>query len=242
MTVRSPSALEFEIGLEPFEDGGWIWFDITSDTPVTLHDAGWYAPAPAPGTANIAVGMPTFNRPDDCVETLARTDIGPVGGQGDRRGHRAGPGPQQAARPPGVRRGRRTAGKPAVDPRPAQPRWFRRLQPGHVRGAEEHRLPADPVHGRRHPHRAGLDPAGAGDEPVRQDADARRWSDAQPAGAVAPARDGRGGRPRRLHVDQRAKHQVRPRLRQISAERPVLRLASCCTAASTSTTTAGGCA
>jgi len=75
---EGPSALEFEIGLEPFEDGGWIWFDITSDTPVTLHDAGWYAPSPAPGTANIAVGMPTFNRPDDCVETLRALTSDPL--------------------------------------------------------------------------------------------------------------------------------------------------------------------
>ena len=53
-----PQAVEFEIGLEPFEDGGWIWFDITTDSGVTLQNAGWYAPVPAPGTANIAVGIP----------------------------------------------------------------------------------------------------------------------------------------------------------------------------------------
>ena len=29
---RSRPWTEFEIGLEPFEDGGWIWFDITTDT------------------------------------------------------------------------------------------------------------------------------------------------------------------------------------------------------------------
>ena len=43
--------LEIEIGLEPFEDGGWIWFDVTTDSAVTLHSAGWFAPVPAPGTA-----------------------------------------------------------------------------------------------------------------------------------------------------------------------------------------------
>ena len=43
-----------------------------------LHDAGWYAPAPAPGTANIAVGMPTFNRPDDCVDTLRALTSDPL--------------------------------------------------------------------------------------------------------------------------------------------------------------------
>ena len=126
----------------------------------------------------------------------ARADVRPVGRRGDRRGDRARPGHQEAARPSRLRRSRRAAGQPALDPRPAQPRRVRRLQPGHVRGAEEHRLSADPVHGRRHPRRARLDPSGAGDEPVRQDSDARRRPDAQPAGSRAPARDGRGRRPR----------------------------------------------
>src|ERR1700757_2858627 len=31
---------EFEIGLDPFEDGGWIWFDITTDSAVSVHSAG----------------------------------------------------------------------------------------------------------------------------------------------------------------------------------------------------------
>ena len=66
----STAATEFEIGLEPFEDGGWIWFDITTDTDCTLHSAAWYAPVSAPGRANIAVGIPTFNRPADCVNAL----------------------------------------------------------------------------------------------------------------------------------------------------------------------------
>ncbi|MFC9550731.1 glycosyltransferase [Rhodococcus sp. NPDC056960] len=66
----SDAALEFEIELAPFEDGGWIWFDITSDTEVVLECAGWYAPVEAPGAATVAVGIPTFNRPTDCVKAL----------------------------------------------------------------------------------------------------------------------------------------------------------------------------
>ena len=66
----TPAAAEFEIELSPFEDGGWIWFDITTDSKVTVHSAAWYAPVPAPGRANIAVGIPTFNRPSDCVSAL----------------------------------------------------------------------------------------------------------------------------------------------------------------------------
>ena len=74
----TPAAAEFEIELAPFEDGGWIWFDITTDTQVTVHNAAWYAPVPAPGRANIAVGIPTFNRPADCVNALHALTADPL--------------------------------------------------------------------------------------------------------------------------------------------------------------------
>jgi galactofuranosylgalactofuranosylrhamnosyl-N-acetylglucosaminyl-diphospho-decaprenol beta-1,5/1,6-galactofuranosyltransferase len=72
------AAVEFEVGLDPFEDGGWIWFDITTNSRVTLHSAGWYAPVPAPGRAKVAVGIPTFNRPSDCVNALAALTSDPL--------------------------------------------------------------------------------------------------------------------------------------------------------------------
>ena len=75
---QEPVALEVEIDLAPFEDGGWIWFDITTDSAVTLHGAAWYAPVPAPGVANIAVGIPTFNRPGDCVNALRTLTSDPL--------------------------------------------------------------------------------------------------------------------------------------------------------------------
>ena len=72
---------EFTISLAPFEDGGWIWFDITCESETTIHSAGWYAtkeagpqhfegqelPAAEP---RITVGIPTFNRPADAVAAL----------------------------------------------------------------------------------------------------------------------------------------------------------------------------
>ncbi|GGN88905.1 glycosyltransferase [Nocardia rhizosphaerihabitans] len=70
--------VEFETDLGPFEDGGWIWFDITTDTAVTLLAGGWYAPREAPGAGTIAVGMPTFNRPTDLVKTLAALGSDPL--------------------------------------------------------------------------------------------------------------------------------------------------------------------
>jgi len=73
-----PAVVEFELDLTPFEDGGWIWFDITTNTRVTLHHAAWYAPVEAPGRANVAVGIPTFNRPADCVNALAALTSDPL--------------------------------------------------------------------------------------------------------------------------------------------------------------------
>ncbi len=73
-----PAVVEFEVELAPFEDGGWVWFDITTDTKVTVHSAGWYAPTPAPGRADVAIGIPTFNRPADCVSALAALTSDPL--------------------------------------------------------------------------------------------------------------------------------------------------------------------
>jgi galactofuranosylgalactofuranosylrhamnosyl-N-acetylglucosaminyl-diphospho-decaprenol beta-1,5/1,6-galactofuranosyltransferase len=70
--------VEFEVELAPFEDGGWIWFDITTDTDVELVAAGWYAPIDAPGSGRVALGIPTFNRPTDCVKALTALGSDPL--------------------------------------------------------------------------------------------------------------------------------------------------------------------
>ncbi|MGH3936532.1 MAG: glycosyltransferase [Pseudonocardiaceae bacterium] len=63
--------LDIELDLTPFEDGGWYWFDIsTEDSELIVHSGGWHAPIEAPGRAAVTIGMPTFNRPTDCVATL----------------------------------------------------------------------------------------------------------------------------------------------------------------------------
>ncbi|HVQ99452.1 MAG TPA: glycosyltransferase, partial [Mycobacterium sp.] len=77
-STDEPAAVEFEVGLQPFEDGGWIWFDVTTDSDVTLGSAGWFSAVPAPGVANIAVGIPTFNRPADCVNALRALTSDPL--------------------------------------------------------------------------------------------------------------------------------------------------------------------
>lgn len=71
-------SVEMEADFGPFEDGGWLWFDITTDTAVTLVSGGWYAQVEAPGQGRIAVGMPTFNRPTDAVKTLQALGADPL--------------------------------------------------------------------------------------------------------------------------------------------------------------------
>ncbi|KAB3522798.1 glycosyltransferase [Corynebacterium sp. zg254] len=89
---------EFTVSLAPFEDGGWIWFDITCESETVIHSAGWFANKEAEGQlvtspvviaddergevalnpgdrlpaadALVTVGIPTFNRPTDAVAAL----------------------------------------------------------------------------------------------------------------------------------------------------------------------------
>ncbi|MEY8565604.1 glycosyltransferase [Corynebacterium sp.] len=98
---------EFTVSLAPFEDGGWIWFDITCESETTIHSAGWFAtrdaadqrvvsdtvvtdPAtgekttlregdllPAP-EPRVTIGIPTFNRPADAVAALEALSSDPV--------------------------------------------------------------------------------------------------------------------------------------------------------------------
>ncbi|MFT4044449.1 MAG: glycosyltransferase [Gordonia sp. (in: high G+C Gram-positive bacteria)] len=73
--------IEFELDLNPFEDGGWIWFDVTTDTDTEILSAGWYSAIQAPNgpeTKRVTVGIPTFNRPTDAVNALAALTSDPL--------------------------------------------------------------------------------------------------------------------------------------------------------------------
>ena len=71
--------IEFELDLGPFEDGGWIWFDITTDTDTEITSAGWYSAVASPNPdATVTVGIPTFNRPTDAVAALAALSSDPL--------------------------------------------------------------------------------------------------------------------------------------------------------------------
>ena len=81
---------EFELALKNFEDGGWLWFDVTTESEATISQAAWCAPsAPGPQTMpdgsiiepsekRVAVGIPTFNRPTDAVAALQALAEDPV--------------------------------------------------------------------------------------------------------------------------------------------------------------------
>ncbi|MBA2470760.1 MAG: galactofuranosyltransferase GlfT2 [Pseudonocardiales bacterium] len=63
--------LEFRESLAPFEDGGWVWFDVaTVRESLTISDAAWIVDEPLPARP-LAVAITTFNRPADCVTALA---------------------------------------------------------------------------------------------------------------------------------------------------------------------------
>jgi galactofuranosylgalactofuranosylrhamnosyl-N-acetylglucosaminyl-diphospho-decaprenol beta-1,5/1,6-galactofuranosyltransferase len=71
--------VDVPLDLRPFEDGGWYWFDLTTDDdPLVLHEGGWHAAVEAPGRAAVTIGMPTFNRPADCVATLTAIGEDPL--------------------------------------------------------------------------------------------------------------------------------------------------------------------
>ncbi len=63
-------AFEFDVALTPFEDGGWLWFDVfTENVPLEILDACWLSDKPL-RKQKMAIGTTTFSRLDDCVAAL----------------------------------------------------------------------------------------------------------------------------------------------------------------------------
>lgn len=82
--------VEIPLELRNFEDGGWLWFDVTAGTETTVENAGWFADRHPqsqtmpdgtevpPQPKQVAVGIPTFNRPRDAVNALHALSEDPV--------------------------------------------------------------------------------------------------------------------------------------------------------------------
>ncbi len=79
VATSEPTTVEYSLDLAPFEDGGWLWFDITTDTgSVVMHEAAWFAPIESSVKSSVAIGITTFNRPDDCAAALAAVGEDPA--------------------------------------------------------------------------------------------------------------------------------------------------------------------
>ncbi|CCH27499.1 glycosyltransferase [Actinosynnema sp. NPDC047251] len=70
--IRSPESwadVEFRVNLKPFEDGGWIWFDVfTDDAVLEIGEAAWTTDKVI-APQKVAIGMTTM-RPVDAVIAL----------------------------------------------------------------------------------------------------------------------------------------------------------------------------
>ncbi|RKT52007.1 glycosyltransferase [Saccharothrix australiensis] len=69
--------VEHRVSLKPFEDGGWIWFDVfTDDHTLEIGEAAWTADQALP-PQKVAIGMTTM-RPVDAVIALRALGEDPV--------------------------------------------------------------------------------------------------------------------------------------------------------------------
>jgi galactofuranosylgalactofuranosylrhamnosyl-N-acetylglucosaminyl-diphospho-decaprenol beta-1,5/1,6-galactofuranosyltransferase len=69
-TANVATELEFRVSLAPFEDGGWVWFDVaTRNEALTVADGAWVVDEPLP-PRTLTVVITTFNRPADCVTAV----------------------------------------------------------------------------------------------------------------------------------------------------------------------------
>ena len=233
------TSVDLALDLRPFEDGGWYWFDLTTDDDeLILHAGGWYAAVEArrPGRGD---DRHADVQPARRLRRHADRDRrGPAGAGGGHRGDPADQGTQKVRDEPGFAAAAAALGDKLriIDqPNLGGSGGYARVM---YEALATPRLRADPVHGRRHPARAGLGAARRRVLPVRPRADAGRRADAVAAGPLAAVDDGRGRRPQHVPLAQRPEHRAAPRPgRAHAAHRR-----RGCTGASTSTTTPGGCA
>ncbi|HIE93730.1 MAG TPA: glycosyltransferase family 2 protein, partial [Acidobacteria bacterium] len=70
--VTGDSEAHFDLTLDRYSDGGWIWFDIVADESAAVFEgAEWTTEQEPVRTGKASLGITTFNKPDYCVQTLA---------------------------------------------------------------------------------------------------------------------------------------------------------------------------
>lgn len=70
-TVSGDLSTSVAIPLAGFDDGGWIWFDLTASTAeLVLASAQWTTEAAPARQGKASLGITTFNKPSYCLDTL----------------------------------------------------------------------------------------------------------------------------------------------------------------------------
>lgn len=69
--VEGEASTVFELRLDQYSDGGWIWFDVAADEKTALFEgATWSTETEPRRTGKASIGITTYNKPDYCVGTL----------------------------------------------------------------------------------------------------------------------------------------------------------------------------
>ena len=69
--VDGAAASSFELVLDQYNDGGFIWFDIVADEKNAIFEgAEWTTPQEPVRAGKASIGITTFNKPDYCIWTL----------------------------------------------------------------------------------------------------------------------------------------------------------------------------
>ncbi len=69
--VTDQTESSFDLVLDQFSDGGWIWFDVAADDKNALFEgAEWVTDHEPVRTGKASIGITTYNKPDYCVHTL----------------------------------------------------------------------------------------------------------------------------------------------------------------------------
>lgn len=69
--VTDDAVSTFDLTLDQYSDGGWIWFDVAADEKNAFFEGAEWTTEQEPVRAGKAsIGITTYNKPDYCVETL----------------------------------------------------------------------------------------------------------------------------------------------------------------------------
>jgi galactofuranosylgalactofuranosylrhamnosyl-N-acetylglucosaminyl-diphospho-decaprenol beta-1,5/1,6-galactofuranosyltransferase len=69
--VDGSATSSFELVLDQYSDGGWIWFDIVADEKDALFSgAEWTTEQEPARVGKASLGITTYNKPDYCIWTL----------------------------------------------------------------------------------------------------------------------------------------------------------------------------